>query len=61
MLARSRAAGIGSVPALWPVAALAVIGGRGLLGWVSVATIRVVTAVILIGLGVTTRVLAIAG
>jgi Ca2+/H+ antiporter, TMEM165/GDT1 family len=52
---------IGSVLALWAVAALAVVGGRGLLRWVNVATIRVVTAVILTGLGIVTGILAIAG
>ncbi len=52
---------IGSVLALWAVAALAVIGGRGLLRWVNVVTIRIVTAVILTGLGVATGVLAIIG
>jgi Ca2+/H+ antiporter, TMEM165/GDT1 family len=52
---------IGSVLALWAVAALAVIGGRGLLRWVNAATIRIVTAAILIGLGVATGILAIVG
>jgi putative Ca2+/H+ antiporter (TMEM165/GDT1 family) len=51
----------GSVLALWAVAALAVAGGRGLLRWVNVAMIRIVTAVILIGLAVVTGILAIAG
>ena len=46
---------------MWAVAALAVIGGRGLLRWVNVATIRIVTAVILTGLGIATAVIAIAG
>jgi Ca2+/H+ antiporter, TMEM165/GDT1 family len=50
---------IGSVLALWVVAALAVVGGRGLLRWVNVATIRIVTAVILVGLGIATGILAI--
>ena len=52
---------IGSLLALWAVAALAVIGGRGLLRWVNVATIRIVTAVILAGLGIVTGILAIIG
>jgi Ca2+/H+ antiporter, TMEM165/GDT1 family len=52
---------IGSVLALWAVAALAVVGGRGLLRWVNVATIRIATAVILAGLGIATGVLAITG
>jgi Ca2+/H+ antiporter, TMEM165/GDT1 family len=50
---------IGSVLALWTVAALAVVGGRGLLRWVNVAAIRVVTAVILVGLGIATGIVAI--
>jgi Ca2+/H+ antiporter, TMEM165/GDT1 family len=52
---------VGSVLALWAVAALAVVGGRGLLRWVNVATIRIVTAVILAGLGLATGILAIVG
>lgn len=52
---------IGSLLALWAVAALAVIGGRGLLRWVNVKTIRIVTAVVLVGLGIATGVLAIVG
>jgi putative Ca2+/H+ antiporter (TMEM165/GDT1 family) len=52
---------VGSVLALWAVAALAVVGGHGLLRRVKVATIRIVTAVILIGLGLATGILAIAG
>jgi Ca2+/H+ antiporter, TMEM165/GDT1 family len=52
---------IGSVLALWAVAALAVVSGRGLLRWVNVTTIRIVTAVILIGLGIATGILAITG
>jgi Ca2+/H+ antiporter, TMEM165/GDT1 family len=51
----------GSVLALWAVAALAVFGGRGLLRWVNVVTIRIVTAVILTGLGIATGILAIVG
>ncbi len=51
----------GSVLAMWAVAALAVVGGRGLLRWVKVVTIRNVTAVILVGLGVFTGILAITG
>lgn len=50
---------VGAVLALWAVAALAVVGGRGLLRWVNVATIRIVTAVILAGLGIATGILAI--
>jgi Ca2+/H+ antiporter, TMEM165/GDT1 family len=52
---------IGSVLALWAVAALAVVGGRGLLRRINVVTIRVVTAAILVSLGVATGVLAIVG
>jgi Ca2+/H+ antiporter, TMEM165/GDT1 family len=52
---------IGSVLALWAVAALAVIGGRGLLRSVNVVAIRIVTAVILTGLGIAAGVLAIIG
>jgi hypothetical protein len=43
------------------LAALAVIGGRGLLRWVNVAAIRIVTAAILVCLGVATGILAIIG
>jgi Ca2+/H+ antiporter, TMEM165/GDT1 family len=42
---------VGAVAALWAVAALAVIGGQGLLRFVNVATIRQVTAVVLFALG----------
>lgn len=52
---------IGAVLALWAVAALAVLGGRGLLRWVNIAVIRIITAVILIGLGLVTGILAIVG
>lgn len=52
---------IGSVLALWAVAALAVAGGRGLLRWISVVTIRIVTAAALVGRGIATGVLAIIG
>jgi Ca2+/H+ antiporter, TMEM165/GDT1 family len=52
---------VGAVLALWTVAALAVVGGRGLLRWVNVATFRIVTAVLLFGLGVATAILAIVG
>jgi putative Ca2+/H+ antiporter (TMEM165/GDT1 family) len=38
---------VGSVLALWTVAALAVLGGQGLLRFVNVSTIRKVTAVVL--------------
>ncbi len=39
--------GIGAALALWTVAAIAVIGGQGLLRFVNVSTIRKVTAVLL--------------
>ena len=42
------AVGVGAVLALWSVAALAVIGGQGLLRWVNIATVRRVTAVVLL-------------
>ncbi len=51
----------GALLALWAVAALAVAGGRGLLRWVNVATIRIVTAVALACLGIVTGILAITG
>jgi putative Ca2+/H+ antiporter (TMEM165/GDT1 family) len=38
---------IGAMAALWTVAALAVLGGQGLLRYVNVSTIRKVTAVVL--------------
>jgi Ca2+/H+ antiporter, TMEM165/GDT1 family len=51
--------GLGAVLALWAVAALAVAGGASLLRWVSVATVRIVTAVILAGLAAATGWLAL--
>ena len=42
--------GVGAILALWSVAALAVIGGQGLLRFVNIATVRKVTAVVLVGL-----------
>jgi putative Ca2+/H+ antiporter (TMEM165/GDT1 family) len=53
--------GVGALLALWAVAALAVIGGRGLLRWVNVVIIRIATAVILTGLAIFTAILAITG
>jgi putative Ca2+/H+ antiporter (TMEM165/GDT1 family) len=41
---------VGAVAALWTVAALAVLGGQGLLRFVNVTTIRKVTAVVLFAL-----------
>ena len=42
--------GVGSVLALWAVAALAVIGGQSILQIIDIKTIRIVTAVVLVGL-----------
>ena len=42
--------GVGAVLALWAVAGLAVVGGRSLLRFVNLFTIRIVTAVVLVGL-----------
>jgi putative Ca2+/H+ antiporter (TMEM165/GDT1 family) len=41
---------VGSVLALWAVAALAVIGGQSLLRFVDIRTVRIVTAVVLVAL-----------
>ena len=41
---------VGAVLALWTVSALAVVGGQSLLRLVNVATVRIVTAVVLFGL-----------
>jgi putative Ca2+/H+ antiporter (TMEM165/GDT1 family) len=50
---------VGAVLALWAVAALAVVGGTSLLRWVNIATVRIVTAVILVGLAAVTAWLAL--
>lgn len=42
--------GMGAIAALWAVAALAVIGGRGVLRFVNIRTVRFVTAGILVAL-----------
>ena len=42
--------GVGAVLALWTVAALAVVSGQSLLRVINIATIRIVTAVVLVGL-----------
>jgi Ca2+/H+ antiporter, TMEM165/GDT1 family len=42
--------GIGAVLALWAVAGIAVIGGQGLLRFINIKTVRIVTAVVLAGL-----------
>ncbi len=42
--------GVGAILALWAVAALAVIGGQGILRVVNIRTVRLVTAAILVGL-----------
>lgn len=40
--------GLGAVAALWAVAALAVVGGQGLLRWINIQTVRRITAVVLV-------------
>ena len=52
---------VGAVLALWAVAAIAVIGGTSLLKVLSVRTLRLATAVVLVGLAAYTAVLAIRG
>jgi Ca2+/H+ antiporter, TMEM165/GDT1 family len=42
--------GVGAVAALWLVAAIAVVGGQSLLRWIDIATVRKVTAVMLLAL-----------
>jgi Ca2+/H+ antiporter, TMEM165/GDT1 family len=42
--------GVGSVLALWAVAALAVVGGQSILRVIDIRTVRIVTAVVLVGL-----------
>jgi Ca2+/H+ antiporter, TMEM165/GDT1 family len=42
------AVAVGAVAALWTVAAIAVIGGQGLLRWVDISTVRKITAVVLL-------------
>lgn len=42
------AVAVGAVAALWTVAAIAVIGGQGLLRWVDISTVRKITAVVLV-------------
>ncbi len=44
--------GVGSLLALWTVAGLAVIGGQSILRMVNIATVRIITAVVLTGLAV---------
>jgi putative Ca2+/H+ antiporter (TMEM165/GDT1 family) len=44
--------GVGALLALWTVAALAVVSGQSLLRVINVATLRIVTAVVLTGLAV---------
>jgi putative Ca2+/H+ antiporter (TMEM165/GDT1 family) len=51
--------GVGAVLALWAVAALAVIGGSGLLRFVNIAVVRKVTAAVLVVLGVVVGVSAV--
>ena len=42
--------GTGAVLALWTVAAIAVIGGQGLLRFINIKTLRAITAVVLVAL-----------
>jgi putative Ca2+/H+ antiporter (TMEM165/GDT1 family) len=42
--------GVGALLALWTVAAIAVIGGQSLLRFINIRTLRIVTAVALLGL-----------
>jgi putative Ca2+/H+ antiporter (TMEM165/GDT1 family) len=51
--------GIGSTLALWAVAGVAVVGGQGLLRWIRIATIRKITAGVLVVLAVYTLWLAL--
>jgi Ca2+/H+ antiporter, TMEM165/GDT1 family len=51
--------GIGATAALWTVAALAVASGQTLLRFINIATIRKITAVILVALGTYTIWLAV--
>ena len=53
--------GLGAVLALWAVAALAVVGGQGLLKFVNIAVVRKITAGILVILGVVATVAAVRG
>ena len=41
---------VGAVLALWAVAGLAVVGGQSLLRFINIRTLRIVTAVVLVGL-----------
>ena len=50
---------VGAVLALWSVAAIAVIGGQGLLRYVNVSTVRKITAVVLLVLAVATAIQAV--
>ena len=52
--------GVGALLALWSVAALAVVGGRGLMRFVPIATVRIITAGILFVLAFVTTWLAVA-
>ena len=42
--------GVGALAALWTVAAIALVGGQSLLRWAKVATVRKVTAFVLLAL-----------
>jgi putative Ca2+/H+ antiporter (TMEM165/GDT1 family) len=52
--------GVGALLALWSVAALAVLGGRGLMRFIPIATVRTITAGVLLVLAIVTGWLAIA-
>jgi putative Ca2+/H+ antiporter (TMEM165/GDT1 family) len=51
--------GVGSLLALWSVAAIAVVGGQTVLQFVNVSTVRTVTAVVLLALAAYTAYLAV--
>jgi putative Ca2+/H+ antiporter (TMEM165/GDT1 family) len=53
--------GVGAVLALWSVAAIAVVGGQGLLRYVNVGTVRKITAGVLALLSLVTAIGAIRG
>ena len=42
--------GVGALLALWAVAGVAVVGGQGLLRFINIKTLRLVTAVVLVAL-----------
>lgn len=50
--------GLGAILALMCVAAIAVVGGKSLMRWVNPRTIRIVTAAVLLALGIASAVIA---